>query len=710
MKTVKKSNPYGMAPMGEHIPEGRNLSASDVWLSVKETASLVGISDRAVRKNCTSKKYRTQTVQANGGDQYLILLSSLPKEAQNCWIIEQARQDAERQGNPRERAERINAGLKAQARQDAAAGKPVEKIDLEPVPLNHEESEALWDRWERAGTGAKAEAERRHKIMLAFETARLNGVPLGEIAKAINAEHGDSESTLERWRKLIKGQDRANWLPLLMPHRPGRTVTAAFSEAAWESIKEDWGRLSQPSVASCYRRAQKLAPANGWTMPSLDTVERRIKAISPWWVVARRQGMKELMRLYPHQSRDYTTLKLHELWCADGHKADVFCRWPDGSVSRPIILGWADVRSRFCVGYEIGKTESADLVRLAFKRAAETCRAIPEAALLDNGRGFASKLLTGGQPNRYRFKVKEEEVPGILTHMGIDVVWSTPGWGQSKPIESWWRTLSQADRRAEFQGAYCGNNPDAKPEDFDPGKAVPIETYRAIIAEEIADYHQRAHRGQGMNNKTPMAVYRELINSTPVRQPTPAQLRLCLLAAEVVKPKKKDTGIVILGNRYWSEPCANLEDGKTYVARFNPEDAADPIALYDGDKFICEAQRQTLTGFRNQEAAREHNRARNRHTKSLKEQAKALKDMDKAQARALPTVKEVDNQTGEALEVDTGTGEILNREQPPAPKAGMLLHLNIQTPPKPTEEEEKAAKLRREKLAHENLKKLMAQS
>lgn len=46
---------------------------------------------------------------------------------------------------------------------------------------------------------------------------------------------------------------------------------------------------------------------------------------------------------------------------------------------------------------------------------------IPDHAWLDNGRGFAAKCITGGTPNRFRFKVKPEEPSGILTALGIDI-------------------------------------------------------------------------------------------------------------------------------------------------------------------------------------------------------------------------------------------------------------------------------------------------
>lgn len=642
-----------------HKVKTMSSQTQDIYLSTQEAVALLGVNKATVKRRIDAGKIRAERVKGNGGEQYRILLSSLPESAQQAWLMEQAMKKAAELGDPRERAERFNADLLARAREQAARGEDPDKLEWEPVPVNQEEAEALWRRFSQAAEGSQKEAERRNTIMVAYQAMEDRGLPKGVIDAKLREEFGDSPATLLRWRRRIKGQPRTVWAPLLLPNQKGRMVFAEFTEEAWEFIKADWGRVQQPTIASCYRRAEEEGRKRNWVLPSLDAVERRIRKLPRWEQVLLREGVQALARLYPAQQRDYSNLKLHEVWCADGRKADVFCRWPDGEIGRPIVLGWLDVRSRVCVGYAIGKTESADLIRLALKKAAEASRALPQAALIDNGRGFASKLMTGGQPTRYRFKVKEEEIPGILKLLGIEVIWATPGHGQAKPIESWWRTLAQADKRAEFAGAYCGNRPEAKPEDFDPKNAVPIETYREIIEAEINAYHGRAHRGDAMDGRNPKAVYTELLGHTPVRQPTAEQLRLCLLAAEAIKPNRQDGSFRILGNRYWAEKCADLRPDLDYVVRFNPEDASDPVAIYDGVRFICEAPLIEKSGFRNQQEAKDHNRNRRKFVKSRKEQVEAAKAMSRAEAGWLAGDEDI---------IDTETGEILDGTALPAPK------------------------------------------
>lgn len=647
------------------------------YISSSEACALLGVDRSVLLRRVKAGRYPgTITVQGNGGEQYRIPLSSLPDAAQFNYYAEQARKDSDPEIQ-RARVKHLNALALERAREDAAAGRPIRKEKLLPIPLNDEESAALWERWEQASEGHQKEALRRFEVLKFFENLKDAHVNIGAIEKEVEKRYDVSPATLWRWRKLVAGQHVGDWLPLLLPNWKGRTAQAEFTEEAWIFILTSWLVPSKPSIASVYRRAQELAPEKGWVLPSLDVVEKRINDLPKWLVVLGREGEKALKAMYPSQKRDYTTLQVHDIWCADGRTADVFCRWthPDGSTSigRPIVVGWLDVRTRYLLGFEIGRTESADLIRLAFKNALEQAGVIPDEALMDNGRGFASKLITGGAQNRFRFKVKEEDVPGILTCMGINPVWATPGHGQAKPIESFWRVLAELDKRAEFRGAYVGNRPDARPEEWVPNKAIPIEVYRDALIKEINAYNRRGHRGDGMNGRSPLEVYTELLESAPPRkQPTAQQLRLCLLAAEAVRLDKKDYSVRILGNRYWDEALAGLDERRTYTVRFNPENASEPVYVYDGTRFICEARIIEKTGFRDREAAKAYNRARNKTIKNQKMIAAALKEMHQAEIWV-----------GDGgLTGDIETGEIL--EKPPRPNVVELLRTSVE-PSQPTQ-------------------------
>lgn len=497
-------------------------------------------------------------------------------------------------------------------------------------PLTQEEREARHAAFSRLKTPKQLEAKRRLESVHLFRSFDGSDVSILERYAAAARKADASVSTVRNWVGKCKNLDRGDWLIALAPEHKGWVLDTEISAAAYDWIKTEYFKLSQPALLPICRRAASLASEQSWVLPSYHTVKRLIEREPLWFHAMMREGKEALERLYPTQRRDYRSLRLHQVWVCDGRKADVFCRWEDGTIGRPIVIVWQEVRSRTILAFRIARTESADSIRLAFKAAAERCHVIPESVLLDNSRAFASKLLTGGAPNRFRFKIKEEDVPGILTLLGIEVIWALPYSGRSKPIESFFRQFAEAEKR--FDGAYCGNTPDARPEDCDSSKAVPIEQYRKLLDGTLAEYDARPHRGDSMDSRSPREVYALLLPQCAQRQPTREQLRLCLLAAERVK-LDRDTGAVrLMDNRYWSEPLAELPRDRDYIARFNPEDATDPVAVYDGERFICEAPIRERRGFRNQEAAGADALGRRQFLKARREQAAALQKRSKARA------------------------------------------------------------------------------
>lgn len=604
---------------------------AEIWLTAKQFAGLAGIGHRtakwALRSACSGNSWRGTRLQvrlvpaaAGGGAAgkcYQVLLASLPVSLQVKW-----------------HQQRAGAAPGTLAEQPPSADEEGARAEARDRPWGKEERERRHAAFAQLATSIQAQARRKLRAVQLFRSFDGSDVPMLQRYAVAAQDAGESVSTIRRWVGACAGHDPGDWLIVLAPNYKGGQLRAEISPDAYEYIKQEYFKLTQPALRPIYRRAGRLAPEKGWRLSSYGTVKRRIQGEPHSYYVLMREGREALEKLYPAMERDFSTLKLHELWCADGRKADVFVRWEDGEIGRPIVVAWIDLRSRVCLGYVIGRTESADLIRLAFKDAAEKSHALPEAALIDNGRGFASKLLTGGAPNRFRFKVREEDVPGILTLMGIKIHWTTPYLARAKPIEPWWRNLAEMDKR--FPGAYCGNKPDAKPEDFDRKNAVPIEHFRKILAETLSEYHNRPHRGSAMDASSPRAVYEDLLQNTVVRQPTREQLRLCLLAAEKVRLDAEDHSVRIVGNRYWTEKLATLPREVEYCVRFNPENAAEPVSVYRGDTLICAAPLRERTGFRDQQAMKNHARAKRRFVKSCVEQAGLTKDMNKAAAWIAP--------------------------------------------------------------------------
>lgn len=481
-----------------------------------------------------------------------------------------------------------------------------------PPPPDSREIEgranALWTAFERAAPGSRLQAEQRLSAILAVR--EMPGTRAAAVAQ-VAALRGVSASALWSWLDRIKGVPRPDWLPALMPRHVGRTATAPCDPRAWDALKADYLRPEQRNFEACYRLMTEVAAVEGWTpIPSCKTLKRRMEREVPAaQLVMARQGAEAARKLYPAQKRDRSVFRALQAVNADGHKIDVMARWEDDTVGRPILHVIQDLYSGTILACRVDRTENKEAVRLALADMVSRY-GIPEHAWLDNGRQFAAKSISGGQATRYRFKIRPEEPDGILKALGIEVHWTQPYSGQSKPIERAFRDFcEEVAKHPSFAGAYTGNSPLTKPANYG-SRAVPIAEFEAVLKAEVERHNLRPGRRSAIcagKLSFRQALDASLADSgTLVTRATAAQRRMLLLAAESVTARTPDGAVHLMGNRYWSEALLD-HVGQRLTVRFDPQNLAEPVAVYTLDnRLIGEAEPQGVVAFNDEGAARRH--------------------------------------------------------------------------------------------------------
>jgi len=476
-------------PVADHMADPTSAKTPE-FVTPAQAVTLTGDSLTKIKRDCREGKFdgATKTVVA-GVEAWQIPIASLP----------------------------IHAQRKMKAELDAARAAKLAAIGIVlPSPEDKQwqpaEYRVAWEAYERSGAVHKRRAEAAFKAVLSFTDLVDSGLSKQDAEKAVASSLGVSRASLHRYRAAVKGHHQMYWLPFLAPRCKGGRPCAPFSEEAWNYILGKYQNTSETPLTVVLEEARALAPAKGWDIPSSDAVRARLAKEPKWLSIAGRKGPKALERSQPPAKRDYNSLGLHAYWESDGRKADVFCIWPDGSIARPFIIIWREVRSRLVLAAKGYLNPSAAGVLAAFGQALERTGVAPDYAKIDNGREYAAKAVTGGQATRYRFKVMPGEPIGIMTLVGTKADWSPPGRGQDKPIESFWSFVAnRCDKASEFEGAYCGRNPVVKPEDFDRRKAIPIAAYAEKLAAVLEFFNnQHRHRGSGMDGRTPMEVYKDL--------------------------------------------------------------------------------------------------------------------------------------------------------------------------------------------------------
>lgn len=486
-----------------------------------------------------------------------------------------------------------------------------------------------WANFEGLKETAKAQARSRLEAIRMVEGLHLSGLSHVEAVDAVAQECDVSARSVYNWFSLIDGiaeEDRLAYLPPRHALAARAKTQGTDVRAFMGYLKSIYLRVEQPTFKECYRDATKEARREGWEVLTERTARRRLDAEVPRVTrVFAREGVKGLEKCFPPQIRDRSGMTALEGVNADCHKIDIFVRWPDGTINRPQIVAFQDLYSNKILSWRVDHDPNKVMVMSAFGELVERW-GIPRHCLFDNGREFANKWMTAGTATRFRFKVREDDPIGVLPLMGIQVHWASPGHGQAKPIERAFRDIaSDVAKDPRFHGAYVGNRPDAKPENYG-SRAIAAEKFIEVLAEKIAEHNARDGR------LTPSAMgrsfdttFEESYAQAPIRRATEEQRRLWLMGQHTGKLNRDNGSLKAFGNVYHA-PWMSQHPGLRVVARFDPENLHAAVFLYDADgAFLGEAECQQKVGFFDMTEARELSRQKARIKRAERDLLKAHK-------------------------------------------------------------------------------------
>jgi transposase InsO family protein len=508
---------------------------------------------------------------------------------------------------------------------------------------------ALW--YDSLPKHVKVKAEGRVVALQAVAQQEAAGLTRFLAVDAVARIHKVSDRTIWNWISLVENQ--IEHVPLcdykyyLAPRHKAANrndPNTACDPEFIDRLKADYLRLEAPTFTSAYRRVVRLCQQNKWTILPERTARRRLNQMVPRVSqIFARQGLTGLQKCFPPQVRDRSGMVAMEGVNADCHKIDVFVKWPDGTVNRPQIVVFQDLFSNKMLSWRVDHTPNKVAVMSAFGDMIEDY-GIPKHCLFDNGSEFANKWLTGGTKTRFRYKIREDDPLGVLPSLGIQIHWATPAHGQAKPIERGFRDWAEdIAKDPRFAGAYVGNSPHAKPENYQ-SREIPIETFLHILDEGIQDHNARVGR---RTDNAKGRSFDETFNASyaiaPIAKPTEEQRRLWLMGQEVKTTQQGHGRIKLHGNMYWSDWMSEYA-GQKVVTRFDPEDLHIGVYIYElNGSFLGFAACQEKSGFFSledaQETARQKSKYKRMHKKLLAQVRPMGVDALAAEMNAMPQEK-----------------------------------------------------------------------
>ncbi len=464
-----------------------------------------------------------------------------------------------------------------------------------------------------------------------------------EIRAALEARFKGASTDVQSQQSMAEGSDKMS----VPPERRGRKQVECHPEA-WAAWKADWLRPERRTAADSLRVVLRIAGAKGWApVPGYAKyyLRRVRRELSPQAIALARYGPEAADRTAPAQIRDRGALASMEAVCADGHRWDVRVLWPDGTVARPLTVGWQDIRSGKPLAWRTGTEETSDLYRLS-------CADMlweygqPGDIIVDNGRSIAAKCLTGGMPNRYRGKILDEDPEGLLTQLvGKEHLhWSEPYHGQSKPIERTFKDFCESIAKdPRLAGAYTGKDTASKPSNYGK-REIPLEEFKRVVADGIAQHSARAgRRGLDMDGRSCDEVFAACKDESGVfgKQLGADKLARWMLAMKSVTAHRENGSVTLFGARYWSEELAEAlalrpKSQRRVVVRFDPENLGRPARVERPDgRLVGWAEAQGRMPFFSAEGAKKAAKARNRRRRAAREELDAALELDAAAVGAM---------------------------------------------------------------------------
>jgi len=480
----------------------------------------------------------------------------------------------------------------------------------------------------------RRELFQRRDVLRLWAVARAGGATLGftdaqiteQFCNRMNAERDldISARSLRRWHSAYRAEGLAGLVDRRWLDR-GSSGGAGNADQFRECLKSYYLSPRGLSITTCHELAMLKAQENGWQTFGLRAAGLYLNKIPKAVRVKSRQGEDAYVaECEPSITRDYTTLHSNEQWVGDHHQYDVIVQHA-GTLLRPWLTAWMDMRSRLIAGWCVYAHDPNSNSILSALRGGVTVFGVPELLYIDNGKDFSSYALhgsTGWQRRHGKVQLDSTRLAGILNHLDIRSRFCWRYHGQSKPIERFFNTVEA--RFSRVFPTYCGRHPLAKPDCLEAnlakGQAPRLNDFIALFGRWLETYHATAHRGQGMEGRSPQEVFNSSWNGFAKRTTSEDMLEL-LLTRQTRESVVHRNGVEFSGLHYGQFDSELIRHfGRKVYLRVDERDVSQVTVWTPDDRFICAARcNQLLPANANHELLGTAIAEKKRHRKLVRE-------------------------------------------------------------------------------------------
>jgi hypothetical protein len=392
-------------------------------------------------------------------------------------------------------------------------------------------------------------------------------------------------------------------------------------------MNDNWSRFYGPRPF--YKELEELATQRCWKIPSESWVYRHWQRIPAYVKTYYFEGKKAYESKHaPYVPRDFSDLQALQVLAGDHSERDVTVSLPDGTIRRPWLTLWYDLRTGLIWGWYLSFSPSSQSAGLAYANGVQNFGAQPFSrpddgfysyVLTDRGRDYKSHNWDGREIAVHKEAMNlDGDFELLLVNYRVGIVEEfdlkhllTRGRNpKQNPVERVHRDISEWEQNTFDE--YCGPSANDRPErwrrlyalhqQFSKGKRdtspfMSLDQYRQALTGFIIKYNSSSHERQtlGGGTYTPTEEFSRLYTTRyDISEET---LSLLLMKAEKRRVRKNGVQCFQKNWFYYHESMSAFK-GKDVEVRFSDDDYGRVFVILPNHK-VCQAELITPTSLIN---------------------------------------------------------------------------------------------------------------